>query len=244
MNSGLRNIILTFIVLFSFSWASFSQIRDPKPIQLFAKGGIAAGGSKAANFTSGNSSLLLFSPSFGGGIAFAISPSFQLVVEALYIKKGVNCRMEYNQHLEDAYNLSVTSPDEVERAVSNNVPLGIIWSKNSYIEIPFTLSYTYCEGLFRTRIGGYYAYAIHRGGEFMIIENGKESIRDLETSLIRKYVKRRDMGIKIINEFFLDNISFSLEFSGGLNAVINPRNPNSNRRSYNMAVSAYLNLYF
>ena len=62
--------------------------------------------------------------------------------------------------------------------------------------------------------------------------------------LIRKYVKRRDMGLKIINEFFIDNFSFSLECSSGLRAVINPRNPNVNRRSYNMTVSVYLNIYF
>ena len=244
MNNRIKILLLIFIFLLSFSELSFSQLREPSPIQFFIKGGISAGGSKAAKFSSGKSSSMLFDPSFGGGLAFNFTPSFQILAEALYITKGVNCRMEYNEDLEKAYQLSVNAPNEVDNAVNNNVPIGILWSKNSYVEFPLTLSYTYCEGLFRTRIGGYFAYAVRRSGEFVIIEQGKESTQELDMGLIRKYVKRRDMGLKIINEFYIDNFSFSFECSSGLRYVINPRDPHDNRRSYNMTVWVYLNIYF
>ena len=78
----------------------------------------------------------------------------------------------------------------------------------------------------------------------MIIEQGSQSIVNLDKRYRDKHVRRRDMGIKLINEVFFDHYSFSLECSSGLWPVIDPKNPHMTQKSYNMAISLYFNLYF
>ena len=78
----------------------------------------------------------------------------------------------------------------------------------------------------------------------MIIEKGVQSRQDLEKQFKEKYVGRHDLGLKLINEFFMDHYSISLECSSGIWPVIDPKNINMNRKSYNMAVSIYFNLFF
>lgn len=243
MNRYIIKILFPVLLIFTFV-NSYAQLTDVGIFQLFAKGGISAGGSKIARFSSGNESKLLFEPSFGGGLTINFSQKFQIVAEAIYIKKGVNCRLEYSQELDDIFNISSYASDEIERAIASDQPVAVVWSKNDYIEFPLTLSYTYCKGKFRTRIGGYYAYAVRRRGEFMIIEQGSQSIVNLDKRYRDKHVRRRDMGIKLINEVFFDHYSFSLECSSGLWPVIDPKNPHMTQKSYNMAISLYFNLYF
>ena len=224
----MKKFLFFLIILFSID--CFSQ--GLKPVEFYIKAGMSAGGSKPASMKSGNESIIIFAPTGAIGINLNFNTVISLSTEVKYIKKGVNCKIEYDEIINTEFALS--SP-----VLSENSELGVVWSESQYIEIPLCFGFNYGFGLGKTKIGAYYSHAIKRKGEIMFYGYPfeRKSTRNMTENLVNEYISKNDVGIIVSNEFYLGHFSLGLEFSGGFLPALNPKNDSNKRKSSNMCVA-------
>lgn len=198
------------------------------------KVGGSFGGSQPARFREDKSATLMLDVSGGIGVSAYFYGAWQICVDANFIRKGINCPL--------AYSPTITGFD-VDEGVTPEV---YGWFDNAYLEIPFTIGYTWGYGICRTRLGAYYARRLSTNSRLIIDGHllEEEDQHSATYALYESRLSNHDYGLKIANEFYYNHFSVSLEVSSGFVSSIQSSWRKSISQSYTMAVCLYLGYMF
>lgn len=224
MTMRLHHLIICFICFLTVLPGSAQESRR---YGFTIKAGASFGGSKPGSYQEDRQANLMFNFTGGVGVSVFFMDSWQVCLDANYVRKGINCPLDYNP---EAARFFPMINEESEMAG---------WFDNVYIELPLTVGYTWGYDICRTRFGGYVAFRTKSDIELLI--NGQNHPLDHESDEAYSYYKeqlsRLDAGIKIANEFYLDKFSIGVEFSAGFIPTIKRKWRSNNSQSYTMAVS-------
>lgn len=212
--------------------------QDERRFFFTVKAGASFGGSQPGSYTDNGQANLMIDITGGVGVSYFFSDDWQVCLDLCYVRKGINCPVESTSEINDFFR----SASSLEDITGPNV---YAWFNNGYIEIPLTLGYTWGYDICRTRIGGYVSRRINTKTDIMVEGlsiHGSDVNRTKE--IYKEHLANYDAGIKIANEFYLNNLSVGLEFSAGFIPVIKSEWRIDNSQNSTMAVCIYLGYTF
>lgn len=214
--------------------------QESRVFDITVKAGASIGGSRPGSFRNNGNAYLLFNPTAGIQFTFYLSSTVQLCMDVIYIRKGINCPVEFSDKVASLYAATASA------SIIENTPNTDFWIENDYIEIPLTIGFTWGYDICRTRLGGYIARRIHSRGELLLngLPEGRSHLSDIDTNLFNPDLAKYDAGIKIANEFFLNDFALGVEFTGGFVPVIRSSWRANDHQSYTMAVAIYATYRF
>lgn len=208
--------------------------QQPRIFSFTVKAGASFGGSQPGSFRENKSANLMLDFSGGIGLGIHFTSAWQACLDLNYIRKGVNCPLAY-----------VFQTDDLSRSAAEEQEV-YGWFNNAYLEIPFTIGYTWGYDICRTRLGVYYARRLATRSKLII--NGRLIEQDNRHSavydLYEQHLSDDDYGIKIANEFYFNSFSIGLEFSTGFRPTIQSAWRVSDSQSYTMAICFYAGYRF
>ncbi|MDO5572140.1 MAG: outer membrane beta-barrel protein [Bacteroidales bacterium] len=231
----MKSLFAAIFSLFMFL-PCFSQ--EERNISFNLRLGAAFGGSKPSMYRDSEEANLLISLMAGVGVSLFINNDWEINTGVNYLRKGTNTLLNAAPELTTNYS-SIFSTQKEDRLIYG-------WFNNGYLEIPLTFGYMWGYDSFITRVGGYFAVRTNTKADLIIgnqVISRSDNVPLFDSEIYGANLSKYDAGLKVVNEFFMKNFGFGLEFSTGFIPVAK-KNWQTKSRTYNMAVAIFASFRF